>query len=129
LELVADRLWLVNKGTVTPYEGDLESYRAELLASDKPAPKPKAEKPKKPSRDAILGLRAEVRKCEERVEKLSDMRERLDAKLADPTLYETGKPEEIAQWQKKHAELVEAMDRAESLWMDALEKLEGAETA
>ena len=129
LELVADRLWLVKGGTVTPYESDLEAYRTELLASDKPAPKPKAEKARKPSRDAILSLRAEVRKCEERVEKLSDMRERLDNKLADPTLYETGKPEDIAQWQKKHAELVEAMERAETLWMTALEKLETAETA
>jgi ATP-binding cassette subfamily F protein 3 len=32
VELVADRLWLVGDGTVRPYEGDMDDYRA-LLAS------------------------------------------------------------------------------------------------
>ncbi len=91
LSLVADRLWLVNKGRVTPYEQDLDAYRAELLAKDpaqKPV-KPASAKPKRPpDRDKILALRAELRKCEARVEKLTEMREKLDAKLADPALYE-----------------------------------------
>ena len=69
-----------------------------------------------------------MRKCEERVEKLTEMKDKLDAKLADPALYDGSKTDDIAVWQKKHAEVVEAMDRAESLWMDALEKLETAET-
>jgi ATP-binding cassette subfamily F protein 3 len=30
-------------------------------------------------------------------------------------------------WQRKHAEVIEALDKAEALWMDALEKLETAE--
>jgi ATP-binding cassette subfamily F protein 3 len=33
----------------------------------------------------------------------------------------------MAVWQKKHAECIEALERAEGLWMDALEKLEQAE--
>src|SRR5690606_27110847 len=49
LSLVADRLWLVKGGRVTPYEDDLESYRTMLLAGDKPAPKAKEQKPKRPS--------------------------------------------------------------------------------
>ncbi|WP_300514351.1 ABC-F family ATP-binding cassette domain-containing protein [Aliiroseovarius sp.] len=129
LSLVADRLWLVNKGRVTPYEQDLEAYRAELLtrdAADKPA-KPAAPRAKRPDRDRILALRADLRKCEARVEKLTEMREKLDAKLADPALYEPGKAGEIAQWQKKHAEVMEGLDRAETLWMDAQEKLDAAE--
>ena len=28
----ADRLWIVRSGTVKPYDGDMDSYRAELLA-------------------------------------------------------------------------------------------------
>ena len=31
IESSADRLWLVRDGTVRPYDGDMESYRAELL--------------------------------------------------------------------------------------------------
>ena len=115
LSLVADRLWLVSDGTVKPYDGDLESYRALLLAREKPAAKTGAAKPAKPkraSRDVLIALRADVRKSEARVEKLSEMREKLDEKLADPNLYEPGKAADMAVWQKKHAECIEALERA-----------------
>ncbi len=129
LSMTADRLWLVADGTVRPYAGDLEAYRADLLSSDKPAPKdkPKSPAPKRASRDAVLALRADVRKCESRVEKLTEMREKLDEKLADPGLYDGSKAEEISKWQRKHAEVLEGLEKAEALWMDALEKLESAE--
>ncbi|MEX0366341.1 MAG: ABC-F family ATP-binding cassette domain-containing protein [Ruegeria sp.] len=131
LELVADRLWLVSNGTVTPFEDDLEAYR-KLLLSDGRAPKqpkPDAPKPKKLGRDAILALRSEVRKSEARVEKLNDMRDKLADKLADPTLYEDAKIGEMEVWQKKYAEVMDALDRAETLWMQDLERLETAERA
>ncbi|ANP38665.1 glycosyl transferase family 1 [Phaeobacter gallaeciensis] len=129
LSLVADRLWLVSQGTVKPYEGDLTSYRSLLLEKDKPALKPAAAKPKpkRPTRDAMLALRAEARKAEERVSKLTAMKDKLDIKLADPELYEAEKKDEARVWQGKHAEVIEALDRAELLWMRALEKLEKAE--
>ncbi|WP_294620309.1 ABC-F family ATP-binding cassette domain-containing protein [uncultured Roseovarius sp.] len=130
LELVADRLWLVKGGRVAPYEGDLSAYRDMLLSgdkADKPAPKPKPEKPKRPSRDAILALRQEVRKCEARVEKLTDMHERISAKLADPGMYDEARVNEAAEWQKKFAEVEDGLARAETLWMAALERLEEAE--
>ena len=37
VELVADTLWIVDGGTVAPYEGDMEDYRALLLKRGKPA--------------------------------------------------------------------------------------------
>ncbi|MBL8561705.1 MAG: ATP-binding cassette domain-containing protein, partial [Gemmobacter sp.] len=127
LGLVADRLWLVKGGAVTPYEKDLETYRAELLAGDEPAkPAKPVEKPKKASRDEVLALRAEVRKCEERLGKINDMRDKLAAKLADPELYEDSRKGDLAVWNKKYAEVMEALDRAEAMWLDAQEKLEAA---
>ncbi|WP_172295335.1 ABC-F family ATP-binding cassette domain-containing protein [Pseudoruegeria sp. HB172150] len=129
LSLVADRLWLVKDGHVTPYEEDLEAYRRMLLSSDKPVDKARAEKPKPvASREQKLALRAEVRKCEARVEKLNDMRDKLAKKLADPGLYEPEKLGEMEVWQKKYAEVMDGLDRAEGLWMQAQEKLEAAET-
>ena len=130
LSLVADRLWLVSNGTVKPYDGDLLSYRNLLLSRDKPAPKTKAQvdsKPKRPSRDAMQALRTEARKGEERVKKLNDMRDKLATKLADPALYEDTKKGEAEVWQRKYAEVMNGLDRAEALWMTALEKLETAE--
>ena len=129
LSLVADRLWLVSNGAVRPYEEDLDAYRAMLLASDKPQKKKEETvKPKRPSRDAILALKSEVKKGEERIEKLNEMRDKLAKKLADPALYEEEKRGEAEVWQKKYAEVMNGLDRAEELWMKALEKLERAET-
>ena len=128
LSLVADRLWLVKGGAVTPYTEDLEAYRRQLLAGDeaeKPVPKP-VEKPKKASRDEILALKAEVRKCEDRLTKLNEMRDRLATKLADPALYEDVRKGELETWNKKYAEVMDGLDRAEAMWLSAQEKLDAA---
>ncbi len=126
LGLVADRLWLVQGGRVAPYEDDLETYRRMLLAGDEaPREKPKVEK-KRTSRDDMLALKAEVRKCEERIAKLNQMRDKLAKRLADPALYEPERLGEMETWQKKYAEVMEGLDRAEALWMRAQERLEGA---
>ncbi len=131
LSLVADRLWLVKAGRVRVWEDDLEAYRKDLLAGD-PAEKRRA-RPKLPARQTTreerLALRAEVRKCEQRVEKLNDMRDRLAAKLADPALYDAEAGNQAEPWQKKYAEVMNGLDRAEALWLTALEKLEKAEGA
>ncbi|WP_438956199.1 ABC-F family ATP-binding cassette domain-containing protein [Cognatiyoonia sp.] len=128
LSMVADRLWLVKDGRVAPYDDDLPAYRKMLLSSEKDIAKAAA-KPKKPkpSRDVMLALKADVRKCEERVNKINDMRDKLATKLADPALYEDSRIGELETWNKKYAEVMEAVDRAEALWMTALEKLEDAE--
>ncbi|NSX55454.1 ABC-F family ATP-binding cassette domain-containing protein [Parasulfitobacter algicola] len=127
LSLVADRLWLVKDGAVMPYEDDLNAYRKMLLSVDKPAKTTEKPKPKRASREDVLALRSEVRKCEMRVEKLNDMRDKLAKKLADPALYEDGKTGEMEVWQKKYAEVMDALGRAETMWMSALEKLEKAQ--
>ena len=131
LSLVADRLWLVKDGAVKPYDSDLEHYRALLLGapekkSDKKVEAQKTPKPKRAPRLSVLELRAEVRKCEERVEKLERMRARMDEMLADPTLYSERK-HAVPELQRKDGELKVALKRAEALWEGALAKLEAAE--
>jgi ATP-binding cassette subfamily F protein 3 len=130
LSLVADRLWLVKDGRVNPYEGDLESYRALLLEGAKlikSNAKPKPVKPKRPSRDLILELRKDVRKCEERVDKLNQMRDKIASILANPALYGDTHGTDAANWQKKYSEVMNGLNRAETLWMSSLERLEKAE--
>ena len=129
LSLVADRLWLVSDGTVKSFDGDLEAYRALLLARDKSAKDmPQFTKPKRPSRDLVLSLRADLRKCEDRIKKLSDVHEKLSAKLADPNLYGNDRFNDLETWNQKFAEVAEAMQKAEALWVAAVERLEQAET-
>ena len=132
LSMVADRLWLVKDGHVTTYDEDLQAYRKMLLSPDKPAKQGKnakqAEKPKPkgPSQDQLKAMRADVRKCEDRVNKINDMRDKLAKKLADPVLYEDARKGELETWNKKYAEIMDAHGRAEQMWMAALEKLEAA---
>ncbi len=136
VEAVADRLWLVKGGAVTPFDGDMDEYRALLLSERGAAARSgKADGGEKKSqrrnaaeaRRALAPLRAEVQKAEERISKLEEMREKIDARLADPTLYEKG-PEEIARLQKKRAEIIDGLERAEALWLEAGDRLEAAET-
>ena len=137
LSLVADRLWLVKGGRVRPYEEDLDTYRAMLLGAEPPAAKAggasaaaaAAARPPRPGREEMLALRAEVRRCEERLAKIEEMRGRLATKLADPALYEEGRKGELETWNRKYAEVMEALERAEALWMAAQERLEAAEAA
>jgi ATP-binding cassette, subfamily F, member 3 len=138
IELVADRLLLVRDGRVTPYDGDMDSYRRLLLgpaagtaekrerarAEKAEAPKPAAAR--RVGRAQLAPLRAEVRTCEARVEKIAAMLAELDARLADPSLYD-GPPGRIEALQKKRAEIVEAQKRAENLWLAASARLEEAE--
>ncbi len=128
LSMVADRLWLVKDGAVSVWEEDLQAYRKDLLTKDAPEKKAKVKAaPKRASRDEILALRSEVRKCEERVTKLNDMRDKLAKKLADPALYDEDAGNRAEPWQKKYGEVMNAIDRADDLWMKALEKLEKAQ--
>jgi len=133
LSMVADRLWLVKDGHVSQYEDDLEAYRKMLLTPDKPMGQNKgkgkvaAPKAETFSREQIQALRTEAKKSEERVSKINDMRNKLAKKLADPVLYEDGKAGELATWNKKYAEVMNGLERAEAMWMQSIEKLEKAQ--
>ena len=130
--LVADRLWLVQGGKVVPWGEDLDAYRASLLATPEAArpvaaaEKAQAREERRAARDSVLALRAEVRKCEERLDTLADMRARLEAILADPALYAPDRVDEATAYQRKFAELRDGIARAEALWLQAQERLEAA---
>ena len=130
LGLVADRLWLVKDGRVKPYEDDLETYRKMLLApKEETKPAKSSAKPaakKRASREEILTLRSELRKAEDRIAKIEDMRGKLAAKLADPELYEDAQSGQLAIYNRKYAEIMDGLSRAETIWMSAQEKLDAA---
>ncbi len=134
LSLVADRLWLVKGGRVVPYEDDLDAYRTMLLSQDGP-PKPEknSEKAAKParaaSRDDVQVLKSEVRKAEDRLEKLADMRAKLTSIMADPMLYDESRRADLEMWNRKFAELEAAEAKAEALWLAAQDRLEAATSA
>ncbi|MFK7943922.1 MAG: ABC-F family ATP-binding cassette domain-containing protein [Paracoccaceae bacterium] len=131
IELVADRLWLVKDGAVTPYEGDMESYRALLLGTEgRPTRQEKADRPKakpkvKASQKDKASLRAEVRACEARLDKILNWLQEIDERLADPDIYrqDLGTAEKL---QRKRAEIMAAQAKAEAMWVAAEEALDAA---
>ncbi|MBT8424857.1 MAG: ATP-binding cassette domain-containing protein [Silicimonas sp.] len=126
LSHVADRLWLVKDGRVAPYDADLDAYRRMLLDAPGPKTEKARAKPAKPTRHQIADLRQAVSTAEARVEKLTELRERLAAKLANPSIYDAEHIAEAETWQRKFAEVEDGLERAEALWMKALERLEAA---
>jgi len=138
IELVADRLWLVRDGQVTPYDDDLAAYRRLLLDRSDSAPASGApaqvNQRRSQRRDAaaerrsLAPLRAEVKACEDRLAKIAEMLGKIDARLADPNLYD-GPASRIEALQIKRGEILEAQQRAEALWLAAEEALEEAREA
>lgn len=135
VESVADRLWLVKDGAVRAYDGDMDDYRALLLAerggggrvaqTSAPAPRPRRNTPER--KRAIAPLRAEVASCEARIATLNDMKAKVEARLADPALYTDADPLRFEKLEIKRAEIQQGLERAEALWLAAQERLEAAE--
>ncbi|MDB9991544.1 ATP-binding cassette domain-containing protein [Amylibacter sp.] len=130
---VADTLWLVKDGQVNVYYEDLNAYKKLLLSerglADK-SEKPKKVKKKRLShgeqRKILTPYQLEVTKCEERLNKIMDIKEKIDKALADPDIYTSKNPEKFENLSKKRAEAEEAIIKAETLWVSAEENLEKA---
>ena len=130
---VADTLWLVKDGEVNVFYEDLNAYKKLLLSerglADK-SEKPKKIKKKRLShgerRKILAPFQLEVTNCEERLNKILIIKEKIDTALADPNIYTNSNPEKFESLSKKRAEADEAITKAEALWVSAEEKLEKA---
>jgi ATP-binding cassette subfamily F protein 3 len=132
VELVADRLWLVADGTVTPFDGDLDDYRALLAERARPAPKPEAasrsddRRARADARAALAPLRKRAKEAEARIARLAAERAKLEAALADPGLYAPARKSEALATQAKLASIKRLEQEAEADWLAAEEALEAA---
>ncbi len=130
VDLVADTLWLVADGTVKPFDGDLDDYRALLTERARPAPKADAgslrdeRRARADARAAVAPLRKAAKDAEARIAKLTSERKRLEAKLADPDLYTASRKGEVAAAQSTLAALKRQLATAETEWLVAEEALE-----
>ncbi len=129
ISMTADRLWLVRDGKVTVYQDDMDTYRKMLLAergaAGSQSSKPAAKSPAEIARQSAK-LATEVSKCEARITKLEAMRDKLDTRLADPTLYANDNDPALDTLQAKRREVETGLARAEKLWLTAVERVEKA---
>ena len=130
VELVADRLWLVAEGKVTPFDGDLDDYRAQL-GGRSAAPARREEKKARPAatpepRPQMAALRTRLKSIEAGLAKLADEAKVIEGALADPRLYERGKPDLIARATARRAAIAREVEELETEWLGITEKLEAA---
>ncbi len=133
VDLVADRLWLVADGTVRPFDGDLDDYRA--LLTDRARAVPKADaapsrredrKERAEARASVAPLRKRARDAEALLARLADERRSIEALLADPGIYAPGRVAEVTAAQMRLAAIARATQEAEATWLAAAEALEAA---
>jgi ATP-binding cassette subfamily F protein 3 len=135
VDLVADTLWLVADGTVKPFDGDLDDYRALLSERARPAARAEAgsqrdeRRARADARAATAPLRKAAKDAEARIAKLTGEVRKLESRLADPELYSPSRKGEVAAAQSTLAALKRQLQAAEAAWLAAEEALEAATAA
>ncbi len=132
VELVADRLWLVGDGTVRPYDGDMDDYRALLVERARPvrvdaAPNRRDDRRERAeARVQLAPLRRRARDAEALIAKLGTERAAIEARLADPALYASKHAGEVTTLKQRLAAVQREASAAETAWLEAEEALEAA---
>ena len=134
VELVADRLWLVGDGKVSPFDGDLDDYRALLggggrragRAEPSGAARPSERRGRAESRTALAPLRERLKQIEAQIAKLEEEAKVIDKALADPRLYANNKTELVNRATARRAAIGRILPGLEAEWLELQEKLEAA---
>ena len=140
IELTADRLWLVDQGTVLPFDGDLNEYRVFLTKGaerkvtepeQSPAIRETGKKERRrlaaEKRNQLAPLRKSLKHAEDTVTKLAAEVKTLQAALADPDLYEQKDNDTIKSLQIKAGYAAKSLADAEEAWIEIQVNLEKAE--
>jgi ATP-binding cassette subfamily F protein 3 len=136
LEACADRLWLVQGGKVTPFDGDLDDYRRTVLAgegqgitvgskSSARVDPVQARRAAADKRVETAPLRKRISQAEVTIAQLTRQLTKLDVTLADGALFARD-PARAAELSKTRAQVVAAIAKAEEEWLAASTALETA---
>jgi ATP-binding cassette subfamily F protein 3 len=137
IEACADRLWLVGNGTVKPFDGDMDDYRA-LVLSGSLDPGRRPEKPQASSasktderraaaerRVALAPLRKRLEALEARMAKLSEAIGKVDLALADGSAFQKD-PAKATELARMRAEAAETLAAVEEEWLEVSGEIEMA---
>jgi ATP-binding cassette, subfamily F, member 3 len=113
LRATTDQLLIVRDGTLRAFEGDLDDYRDSLLKKEqkvvvekKPPAKPQKQKP--PA--------ARLQRLEKEMAKLNQRKSAVEAKLADPAVYQDAAALQAAL--QDQAYLAKELEQIESEWLE-----------
>ncbi len=140
VEATADRLWIVKDGTVKSYDGDMESYREELLADRGPKSRDRLKngdasdlaqsradqrRAAADKRTELAPLKKVLQTAEKNVERLAGQITKVDAALADTELYARD-PAKAQKLVVERGQLAKLLSDAEEAWLSASETFEEA---
>jgi ATP-binding cassette, subfamily F, member 3 len=123
IEMTADRLVLVDRGTAREFDGTLDDYTAMILSDG--GGEPKGERRPAGQGGAKVGpkqrdLRRAVEAAEAAVLRLTEQRDAVDHALAEPAAADRRLAHlSIGQLAKRRAELDREIEAAELAWMEA----------
>ncbi len=131
LRSVCDTFWLVARGGVTDFDGDLDDYQQYLLdeakrqreaaAPSKPVAPPKEPQKTKPASNRLKGLQRDLEKLDQLIARLQQTR--CDLEL---TLNDTTDPAAITETGNKLHRVQEELDALEARWLNLAEDIEAA---
>lgn len=137
LERVVDRLWLVNDGGVSDFDGDLDDYRRfviERQRAERREDKPKrnddrADERRRSAevRRQLAPLSKKMEQLEKSVAKLIEKRLKLEAQMSDGDFYQDAA--RVQQVQKEYGQVVKQLEADELEWLEAQETYEAAISA
>ena len=133
IELVADRLVLVDGGRAEEFGGSLDDYTDMILGKNQPKGPEPVKSNKKEDRKAAAAareqsktLRAEIARAEKEMDSLTAHRSRIERAMFDP---DTAGPEErnltMTDLMVRRADIEKKLAAAEACWLEASAALEG----
>ena len=135
LRLVADQLWLVADGTVSPFDGDLDEYALWLKSvrsensgtgsgvtakRDDPRERKRIEAER---RQRLSPLKAQIATYEKKLNLLTSEIALIASQLADPALYEASQRASLAALVAREGSLRRELTEVEDAWLEASERL------
>ena len=149
LEAIAEKLWLIDNGRVSEFDGDLNDYQEflnkqnreykEKLSEQKQAlavtksAKAQAQQYKTKEmkrqealkREALRPLKKEIESLDKKMESLKKDLAAIDEELSDPTLYERA-PQRVEELSITRASKTQELEETEMLWLEKSEEYEAA---
>ncbi len=144
LRATTDAFLLVVDGRARPFDGDLDDYR-DWLAERQKAATPKTDAPREAGglsaaerkeqkrleaerRNALAARRKPLEKklaaVEKDIEKRNAAKERIEAALAEPSVYEEVHKARLKELLREQAEALQGLEAAEEAWLELTEAIE-----
>ncbi len=149
LRTTTDEFYLVSEGRVRPFEGDLDDYHKYLTELDKKhrdelmakkaqekqeknqtatGVKSKEQKREEAARrQALRPLKLEIEKLEKKMDTLNSEKAELEAKLADNSIYDADRKDELKELLSKQATNQSELEETEMVWLEKTQELENKE--